>query len=173
MKRSKFAGLALMGAAPFFLLACDSQPQQRSLASTATAYQSVQACIDAGIYTPRACEDGFDAARRQLPRYGSQEHCEQQFERCDQVGGGSIFVPAMTGFMVGHMIGSSGRQTAYHQPIYYDRATRGDWDRAVSSARARMPQHTVDSNNRQQPRATTNSRSGFGSGAAARGGWGS
>ncbi len=173
MKRSKFAGLAFMGAAPFLLVACGDEPQSTGSAS---AYKSVQECIDEGIFTERACTDGFAAAREQMPRYGSMHSCEADHGNCQQVvtrEGGSVFMPAMMGFMVGHMLG--GNRAVHHQPIYQDRENRGDWSMAVGQSARRMPQSSTNTGSSRSSSGTakTASRSGFGSGAAARGGWGS
>ncbi len=183
MKRSKFAGLAMMGAAPFLLIACDSQPPAQEQAigpvQAATAYRSVDECIAEGIYTEKACTDAFNAAQQQLPRFPSAHDCETMYGNCQQVvmrDGSSAFMPAMMGFMLGHML-AGGNRTIHHQPIYYDRHNRGDWSAATSSAQARMSrsaaaQHSTGTS-RQSGQAVNSSRRGFGSSAAARGGWGS
>ena len=160
MKRSKFAGLALMGAAPFLLVAC-AEPQ--GTAAT-TAYKSVQDCVDDGIFTRNACSDLYAHARESAPQFSSANECQSAYGNCEQVvtrEGNSVFMPAMMGFMVGQML-SGGNRTVINQPIYHDRHNRGNWGTAVERSRKQMP-----------AAATTGSRRGFGSGAAARGGWGS
>jgi uncharacterized protein YgiB involved in biofilm formation len=171
MKRSKFIGLTLMGTVPFLLTACEQPappPAPQSL-----AYGSVDECIQAGIFTPQACENGQVAAvqahRSEAPRFASASECEQQYgaNNCQVVrseSGGSWFMPAMAGFMMGQMFSGGGYHGAYRgEPLYRDRYDRNSWrtadNRPVQTGKA--------------DKAITRSRGGFGSQAAARGSWGS
>src|SRR5690625_4010647 len=116
MKRSKTVGLTLMGVAPLLLAACE---QQQPPTPQTLAYGSVEECIQAGLFTPQACESGQTAAlqahRTEAPRFANAADCEQQYgaNNCQVVraeSGGSWFMPAMAGFMMGQMLSGGGYQ---------------------------------------------------------------
>lgn len=168
MKRSKTIGLTLMGAVPLLLAACE---QQQPPTPQTLAYDSVDECIQAGLFTPQACESGQAAAlqahRSEAPRFANANECEQQYgaNNCQMVhsqGGGSWFMPAMAGFMMGQMLSGGGYYGAYRgAPLYGNRHDRSSW-------------RTMDNRPIKQPsKAITRSRGGFGSQGAARGSWGS
>lgn len=183
MKRSKFAGLALMGAAPFLLTACgDSEPETQQ-----NAFTSVEECIQSKVFTPETCRSEYDKAvqahQAQAPRFVDRAACETQYgaSNCQIVrhsDGTSWFVPAMAGFMIGQMIanrqredpsyygGGGGYYGSYRsEPLYRDRADRTAWRTSDN--------RTVTRSSSGSSKAVTLSRGGFGSQAAARGGWGS
>lgn len=183
MKRSKFAGLALMGAAPFLLTACSDEPEVQQ-----NAFTSVEECIQAKVFTPEACRSEYDKAvqshQAQAPRFADQNACETQYgaSNCQVVrhsDGTSWFVPAMAGFMIGRMMDRGREDQMYYgggggyyggsyyrsQPLYRDRADRATWRTSDN--------YTVTRAGDGSSKAVTQSRSGFGSQAAARGSWGS
>jgi uncharacterized protein YgiB involved in biofilm formation len=170
MKRSKFIGLALMGSSPFLLTACQEPAPPAPQMPT---YGSVQECIDAGIFTPQACETSQAAAlavhQQEGPRFAERSACEQEFgaANCQQVHthSGSWFMPAMAGFMIGQALadrdGYYGNRGYRGRPLYRDRYSTDTWRTADN--------RTVSKSNK----AITSTRGGFGSRAAARGSWGS
>lgn len=179
MKRSKLVGLALMGSAPVLLTAC-SEPAPPEV----PAYGSVDECVQGGIFTRQACESGQAAAMQahlnQAPRFANQSTCEQEYgaNNCQQVqapGGGSWFMPAMAGFIVGNMLADRDRDRGYYygggyyggyrgKPLYRDRYGSGQWRTSDGM--------TIDKGGYGKQKAITSSRGGFGSQAAARGSWG-
>lgn len=183
MKRTKRAGLTLMGAAPFLFTACGGG--EPPLSAPATAFNSVEECIQSQTLTPDACKAQYDEAlqshQQQAPRFLSRDACETQYgaEACQTFQGSdgtNWFIPAMAGFMVGqaladrrddHRYSGFGSSYGYRsEPLYRDNSHRGAWrtpdNRTITSSRPGAPVTAV-----------TPSRGGFGSQAAARGTWGS
>lgn len=118
MKRSKrIATLTLGGAFVVMLANCGDSTEDM------TVYKSVEECIAATGDKP-LCEGEMTAARLNhedsAPRFQDEQSCQQEFDNCTAVtdvhGGTSWFMPAMTGFILGRLIGQS---TA--QPVFYDR----------------------------------------------------
>lgn len=172
MKRSKSIGLSLMGTVPFLLTACDQAAPPAAQGLQLPAYGSVDECVQAGIFTRQACEDGMQAAQQahlaEAPRFDSAADCERQYGAANcqlvQTGSDSWFMPAMAGFMMGQALANN---RGYYggmyrgEPLYRDRHGRGGW-------------RTADNRPVAQPdKAISRSRGGFGSQAAARGSWGS
>lgn len=60
-----------------------------------------------------AAAEAEKAHEATAPRYGSQKDCEEQFgpDRCRRVeqDGSSVFMPALTGFLIGRMMSDSSR----------------------------------------------------------------
>lgn len=132
MKRSRAVAVLLLGGISPILAACgeDSSPE------TATVYPSIEAC--AAELSADDCTAAFTAARDEhragAPRFASREACEAEMGdgactpadsaqagggQADGQGGsslGSVFVPALVGFMVGRSLTGS-----YAQPVYFDR----------------------------------------------------
>jgi uncharacterized protein YgiB involved in biofilm formation len=171
MKRSRTVHLAFMGSVPLLVTACGGpQPDER------LAYQDVQQCIADGKVSKEVCEQEYQAAlqaRAQQSHYSSYDDCAAQWgDRCRPyvtAGGDHWFVPALTGFMIGRMLG----HRDYYYPQYYggggwgspyrDRADRGAW---------RSWDNRADAPARGPTTAETLSRGGFGYSAAARSSWG-
>lgn len=137
MKRSRAVAVLLLGGISPILAACgeDSSPE------TATVYPSIEAC--AAELSADDCTAAFTAAREEhragAPRFASRDACEAemgdgacapadgtQADGAQADGGqangqgssslGSVFVPALVGFMVGRSLTGS-----YAQPVYFDR----------------------------------------------------
>lgn len=131
MKRSRAVAVLLLGGISPILAACgeDSSPE------TATVYPSIEAC--AAELSADDCTAAFAAAREEhragAPRFASREACEAEMgdgactpadgaqtngTQADSQGSslGSVFVPALVGFMVGRSLTGS-----YAQPVYFDR----------------------------------------------------
>lgn len=177
MRRSRFVTLLTMGTAAIALTACDDP------ANTAV-FESVQQCVDSGMYDSNTCRAQFDQARKThvaaAPVFASAEECQATFGpgKCEPAPAGtqqsqatgsghSLFMPLMMGYMMGSM--SRGGAAVPPQPLY-----RG-WENGRSGA-FRVADSTVVSNttgratvNATALRSSTVSRGGFGARAFAGG----
>ncbi|RYH00932.1 DUF1190 domain-containing protein [Salipiger sp. IMCC34102] len=110
-KRSRAANVALMGAAAFALAACEDDAVETSV------FPDLESCVSAAEqqgswYTQAECESAFAEATaahdEQAPRYDSQALCEEEHNGdCiveERAGGGSVFLPLMTGYLIGNMM---------------------------------------------------------------------
>lgn len=196
MKRSRTGRLMLMGIAPLALAACDS-PQYNApppadtyesesavepgpATEQASLYGSLEECVAGGIYTELGCKQAMEQAQtahaETAPRYSELRECiaiygEDGCRPQQNSDGTSFFVPLMAGFMIGNMLDSFGRRT-YYQPVYRDRDN--SWRSGNGYALGRSTGNIMVPKQATLPqqRAITQSRSGFGSRAAARGSWG-
>ncbi|WP_447555157.1 DUF1190 domain-containing protein [Vreelandella sp. EE22] len=190
-KRSMRLSLALMGAGAFTLTGC-GQPEEVTDVSfdSPRSFQSVEECVAANVYTQSACEESYEASLQEVPRFESIEACEaehgegacvapteEQAQAATGGGGGSWFMPALMGYMVGNMMSRTSRgatrQGLYQEPVYRNRQNQGNWNAATNQAsqRVNQRQQTMRTSATQNRQATQ--RSGFGSRSSARGGWGS
>jgi len=189
MKRSRRIELALIGAVPLALAACD-QPSLEQRESK-LLYQSLQQCVSEGKVSVDVCEkayaDAVQAHFRTAPRFATMAECEAQFgyEQCHPVttSNGSWFMPALAGFMIGRALAphydyydrrgygwggyGSGNGDLRGEPIYRSRGDRGEWrtaegDRFGGGARGPGASSVGE----------TLSRGGFGQSSAARASWG-
>jgi uncharacterized protein YgiB involved in biofilm formation len=178
MKRSKMLKLIVLGSAPLLLAGCEEERE-------AVVYESAQACIAAAQVPAEVCQQDYQKAQdvhdATAPRYSSAADCETDFgsNQCYRSSfSGNSFVPIMTGYMIASLVhgnsswyGASNAHTS--QPLYRTRdsgtwRTASDYKVSDRSGSVRVPASAA------QPatRAVTMSRSGFGSTASARGGWG-
>ena len=126
-------------------------------------------------HNPQECQESFTKAQEEhvktAPRFTSREACEAEFGAANcvqpsgqtaQAGGGSWFMPAMLGFMMGRMMGGG---MAAAQPVYRDTKN--------TAYAGRQPLGTLD-NSRMPPPQRVAGTSGAPSfaGTAARGGFG-
>ncbi len=121
MKRSRnFRPLTigLIGASAFALAACKDETEQ------ATAYPDLSACLadasrGSAPVTEEQCRVAYaqalDANSTTAPKYDALAACEEQHGagNCQQAenpggSGGSIFLPLVTGFLLGKMLGGGG-----------------------------------------------------------------
>lgn len=169
-KRSRSARLLLMGAAPLALTACEGQQD-------AVLYADAKECAAAGRLSAEQCEGAFAVARgeheRIAPHYLSREDCIRDYgiDQCTTARDGSgAFIPFMGGMLLGQALG--GGRGYYPQPVY--RPRDGEWRTpgGIGFGRSTGDIRIGRSATVPQTRAITASRSGFGSRAAARGGWG-
>ncbi|AQU83732.1 MAG: DUF1190 domain-containing protein [Halomonas sp.] len=200
-KRSARLSLAVMGAGAFGLTACGQPPQEEQITEVRfdepRSFQSVEECVAANIYTRSACEDAYSASLEAVPRFSTLEECEaehgegactapseEQAQAATGSSGGSWFMPAMMGYMVGSMMSNTNRgrsfERVYQEPVYRNRQNQGNWNTASNQATQRVTQRNeamrssvVQSRQAAQSRQATTQRSGFGSRSSARGGWGS
>lgn len=194
MKRSARMKLLLMGSATLALTACDDTQE----VTKAGVYDTVEQCLADGVYSQDYCSDAFQGAVEQhvavAPKYANVEECEADFGpgRCQIApsgavensgqqasgGGGSFFMPLMTGFLVGQLLNSGGR-SYYGQPLYrpYERTAgaggAGRWGGYRTAQNVDVGSRTgavnVTRSTLQAPpaRTTTISRGGFGGRASA------
>ena len=188
MKRSRSIRLALLGTAGLFgVVACD---QADDPLKSGDFFASAQACEAA--HDQKECREAYSRAESQhvvtAPKFANREACEAEVgaQNCGQgpgatgqaqsatgqaagqtahQGGGSWFMPAMMGFMMGRMMGGGYGAT----PLYRD--TRN------TAYTGRQPLGTLDSSRMPPPqrvagtagapsyglaRAGETSRGGFG-----------
>lgn len=179
MKRSKYLRLAVLGAAPILMTGCEEE-------RPALVYESAQACIIAAEIPEQICREDFARAEvahaQTAPRYSSSADCQADFGsgQCQQnVQSGGYFMPFMTGYMIASLLqggGSNWASTAgghSAQPLYRT-AGSSTWRTADNTQIGNRSGAIKVRESQAQPatRAVTMSRSGFGSTASARGGWG-
>ncbi|MDC0738891.1 DUF1190 domain-containing protein [Cognatishimia sp. SS12] len=127
-KRSKSVALTILGAAAFTLAGCQEEKVE------AQAFPDLQTCklnADEGsVLTPADCDAAFAEAQalhvESAPRYESRELCEQEHgpggcgseAEATQGGSGSIFMPLLTGYLIGNLLSGGGRGMAAAQPLY-------------------------------------------------------
>ncbi|MBL8300578.1 MAG: DUF1190 domain-containing protein [Rhodanobacteraceae bacterium] len=178
MKRSPSVRLLLMGTVPVLLTACEAQDE-------AVLYKDVAECVAGARLTEDQCKAAFDNAKnehqRVAPRYTSQADCETDFGagKCQSIsqgaGAGMQFIPLMAAYALGYY---AGRPNYYQsQPLYYSYTSFGSSGGYVNSGGNQISRSTgtamVSRSAMETPtRAVTMSRSGFGSSASAKGGWG-
>jgi uncharacterized protein YgiB involved in biofilm formation len=161
MKRSRTLRLTAMALVPVALTACQPEMVDPPAQVAQFDYPSLQACLQADDIADGDCQRAFTAARSMAPRYSSEAECERIYgdDACEDYDrSGFLFIPLLRGYSVPYGYGTS-KQSQYGSlaPVY--------GKNSVSSRRA----VTVDP---PPTRAVTQSRSGFGSSASARSGWG-
>tara|TARA_R110002110_G_scaffold158998_1_gene356660 strand:+ start:1350 stop:1892 length:543 start_codon:yes stop_codon:yes gene_type:complete len=180
----------MMGASAFGLTACGQPPQEEQITEIEfdepRSFESVEACVAENVYTRSACEDAYEASLEAVPRYSTLEECEaengegactapteEQSQAATGSTGGSWFMPAMMGYMVGSMMSNTNRgrsfERVYQEPVYRNRQNQGNWNTATNQATQRVNQR----NDAMRNSVATSQRRGFGSRSSARGGWGS
>lgn len=179
-KRSQHLRLVLMAAtAPVALAGCDREP-------TGTVLSSVQQCETQQQVPVEQCTAAYEKAlaehRKLAPRFDSQVQCNEQFGSCEvvQTDRGQSYVPPMGGFLLGYALASTmgGGMYPYSvggvSPLYRDYGS-GRYLKPNGDAVSRGTGMVRGSrgNTALPSRAMTVSRSGFGSSASARGGFGS
>jgi uncharacterized protein YgiB involved in biofilm formation len=147
MKRSRSVKLVLMSAVPVMLTACGDDAREPVI------YQSVDSCVQAGEMSAAECNQRFNEAwsehQQTAPRFTSREECARQYsaEQCQETraaNGGSFFMPALMGFMVGRALNNFGAprldqrnlqrdDTAVRgAPLYKGRGDRDTWRTATN-----------------------------------------
>jgi len=185
MKRSRALTLVLMAPAPLMLAGCDNAPDETLRKGF---YTDVAACEKDGNAAD-VCQRAFDNANKaneaNSPKYKTKDECIAEFgdlcrERVVHDGGSesSVWTPLMAGFLISQLM-SPRYPSGYYEsaPIYRFRSGQytqygdgGGFGGGVSGGGSST--HSYHSVNITPNRAVTVSRSGFGSVAAARSGWG-
>ena len=178
MKRSQNLKLVLMAAAvPIVLAACDSEP-------TGKVLTSVDQCATQTEVPADQCRVAYQTAlaehQKLAPRFDNKVECDQEFTNCTAVeeNGRTVHTPPMGGFLMGYLIGNalSGGGRSYGvggaSPLYRD--YRGGYYKPGGDyVGDRIGNVSGKRGDTALPaRAMTVSRSGFGSSASARGGFG-
>lgn len=198
--RSGRIALAAMGMSSIALTGCSKEkpPEIQSISfSEGHAYQSVEECVSANIFTQSACEQAYEGALQATPRFDTRSACEVEFgegacqfvEARETTGttggsGGGWYMPAMMGYLVGNAVSHTNRGASipyiYQEPIYRDRDNRGSWSSASASATSRanarntaVSQSVAARHQAAVSRPAATQRSGFASRSSARGSWGS
>lgn len=183
-KRSRNLKLVLMAvAAPAVLAGCDDDPSGKILTSREECTVQTEVSRD-------ECEKAYYQAlvehEKVAPRFESEQECNQQFGACTPLQGAQAaagqpyYIPPMTGFLLGYAASQlmSGGNRYYHiggvSPLYRDYRSGGYLKpdgRQVSTYSGTV--YGKKAGDTALPaRAVTVSRAGFGSSAAARGGFG-
>ena len=193
MKRTRNLSLGgLMAMGGLSLTACGDSPADNvqianpGPAVDAYTYASLQACKDKNDIPDAACETADKNARddeKKGATYNQQASCEDVYGAGQCVprganGGGSIWGPLMTGFIVGRMLdggwGGRGMYRDYRDGGYYS-ASGGRVFTDYSTGRTRIGQngfHAPDAMHappKAMSRASVISRGGFGGRSASRG----
>lgn len=184
MKRSRSIVLTgLIAGSGVSLSACDGDVGGKPV--DAMSYTSVAECRSAGAIPAVQCDTAFAQAKadadKTAPRFEDKQTCEEQYgaaqcERRDNGGGGSFFMPLVTGFLVGQALNGGGYRGA---PMYRDRDGRyiggagGYITRDYVSGRTRVGSDafvpsTARAPARVQSRSSVISRGGFGGGFGGR-----
>ena len=164
--------LALLGGCALILSACGENKEE------ALTYESVEACVDAGIQDATACNTEFATAQARhndvAPRYNEASSCYSDFgyNRCERTrtSSGSFWLP----FMVGYMIAPRGVSSVYTQPLYRPgndannlyTANNRRIGAVSKSGRTLVPKSAIK---QPQARTRTVARGGFGARAASSG----
>lgn len=183
-KRSRNLKLVLMAVAvPAALVGCDDDPSGKILTSR-------EECTVQTEISREDCEKAYGQAlvehEKLAPRFQSEQECNQQFGACQPLAGQSVgaqpsYIPPMTGFLIGYALSqamNSGPRGYYHvggvSPLYRDYRSGGYLKpdgRQISNYSGTV--YGKKAGDTALPaRAVTVSRAGFGSSAAARGGFG-
>ncbi|ABA81029.1 DUF1190 domain-containing protein [Rhodobacter sphaeroides] len=126
-RRSRTVALVILGAASFALAGCREEEVE------AQAFPDVESCRAAasngGLFSVEECDKSFAEAQQlhveSAPRYDSVAACEAEHgaggcgSESEVTGGsgmGGIFMPLLTGYLIGSML--SGRGVASAQPLY-------------------------------------------------------
>ena len=189
---------SLMAGAGLSLGACDNAPSatqwgdQTPAASQpveAATFASLDECKRGEAYTDAECDTAYAEAQKASdkdgPRFADQDSCEARYgvAQCvprSQAGGGSVFTPLLTGFIIGQAMSNMGG--GYRgAPMYRDRD--GGWSSGAGRPLSRdyvTGRATVRSDafgpprasapSRMQSRSAVISRGGFGGGGRAYGG---
>lgn len=191
MKRTRRLALTtLMAAGGVSLTACGDNPADNvridsGPATDAYAYQSLQECKDKNDVPDAACETAEKNALAddgKTASYGEQKTCEDVYGPGQCVprsasGGGSIWGPLITGFVVGRMLdggwGGRGLYRDYRDGGYYTAGGGRVWT-DYSTGRTRIGQKSFDAPDvirgpeKVQTRSSVISRGGFGGRMASR-----
>ena len=166
MKRSIIFVMAIFGAGALAFIFF-AEPAEEVL-----TYESVEACIAAGLQDASTCRAEFDKAKalheEVAPRYQTSSTCYDEFgyNRCYQqrTSTGSFWFP----FMVGYMLAPRGYSgSIYSQPLY---RSRNDPNRFYTSGGSRVG--ATSANGRSQVAKSQTSRPKARTRTVARGGFG-
>ena len=169
MKRSTILTMAILGAGALILaLSLFGESEEEVL-----TYESMEACIAAGVQDESICRAEFDKAKalheEVAPRYQTSSTCYSDFgyDRCyrQRTSTGSFWLPFMVGYMLAPRGGYAG---IYSQPLYRPSRNPNQFytsgGQGVGSV-SRDGRAQIAKSQTAQPRARTRTvaRGGFGS----------
>ena len=165
-----------MGLSPFVLSACGERPVETLI------YETTEQCAKDKYYDLSRCQSEYDKALKNhtqyAPRYSKRRDCEYDFgsHACEQ--SGSQYLPKMSAFMLPMPVGNAYRGSVVSQPLYTSRDDYFRYRTVGNRTVGKVGQTgkvatTASKTAAPKVRTKTVSRGGFGSQAAARGGWGS
>ena len=189
LKRTRQLALTtLMAAAAVNLTACgeqspsdavtwdDSFAEAADETVPALTYASAEACKTAGEVPAADCDTAWVTAQEDhaanAPRYGDKADCEAEYgagncETRTSSGGGSFFMPFLTGMIVGQMMNPGGGGYYRGTGLYRDRVGRlrtphaaGGIYRDPVSGRTQIPRSSIEPSSvtRQAPPAASRNR---------------
>lgn len=186
--------IALAGAA-IGVVGCSCEEEEEK--TKVKVVSSVEACVAKSDMTEQQCKDAYDKAvknaENSAPKYENKRSCVEEFgpSQCRQSESG-VWMPLMTGFMIGNMLGNSGTNHYHHySPVYTNSSGSyvnssgssigkpGKTSYTVASSTAKpQPKSTISSTKSTygKPTATkttTTSKGIFGSKSSAKSSWGS
>jgi uncharacterized protein YgiB involved in biofilm formation len=133
-------------------------------------YPTLQACRDADVVPNSECDTAFNQAQAQAPRFADRQTCEERYgvDQCvprNQAGGGSFFMPLLTGFVVGQALNNVGNRGYYGMQYAgrYAGGYYGGYQGGRDYVTGRAPD-AYDAPARVQSRSSVISRGGFGGG---------
>lgn len=196
MKRSQSINLAAMRkqvahvvrAKPLALAVATATLMACSSSKPATAYQSIDDCVNSQAGTQDECQAAYDnaiaEAQKSGPKYGNVNDCAAEFGagQCTEYRGSngqSWFVPAMAGFLLARAL-DSGNRYNHSAPLYTSHSRGspfyGQWSAVDGQTYGSVRNRDLKVSKRAfEPKPavkTTLSRGGFGSKVAAKSNWG-
>jgi len=171
------AGMVAIAVGASSLVACGGEPEP---VEDVKIVSSVEDCVAQSKLSEQECEVAYkkavENASRTGPRYRSRYECESEYGygRC-RGGSSGIFMPLMTGFMIGRMMGGRSYNPVYQ---YAGRNSRLNGrlmtaNGSVLSRSSKGSYQVGSSSLKPQSRSTkTSSRGGFGSKSSAKSSWG-
>ena len=178
-KRHLLRPLAL-GIAAATLAACGNQEEVKVVSSAADCASKTELNLE-------ECEAAYqkaqDEAERTGPKYTSIAQCEAEFGRGQCTGsrrGSGIFMPMMSGFMIGQMLSGNNYGGTGYNPVYrYNNPSSSHHNRIMTAdgqviGKSGQNSYRVNkSSMKSKPTITrTVSRGGFGAVASAKSSWG-
>ncbi len=126
-KRSRAVGLTAIGA--LSMVSACSGPNEEELsraefgeAQEVSLFRNANECTASSEYTEEQCRDAEKTAWNQdnnaAPRFEDQNDCEDQFGNGNCRSSSGVFMPIMTGFMIGQFL--SGGSRYRYAPLYRD-----------------------------------------------------
>lgn len=182
-KRSRTVALTIVGAAAFTLSGCrEEQVEARAFPDLASCKAAAQ--TGDGFLTAADCEAAIAEAEQlhveSAPRYDSLDVCEAEHgsgacgseAQATEGGSGSIFMPLLTGYLLGNMLAGRG-PLARSQPLY--RTADGKFTNASGSSvfSGNSGKANLSQSQFTKPAATVGKPPMSKAAAASRGGFGS
>jgi uncharacterized protein YgiB involved in biofilm formation len=177
-KKQSFRRSLALGVAVATLAGCGSQEEVKVVSS-------VEECATQTELNLEECEAAYqkaqDEAERTGPKYTSRAQCEAEFGygQCGPSRGGGVFMPMMTGFMIGRMLSGNNYGSVYNPVYRYNRPSSSLHNRIMTAdgkviGKSGQSSYRVSkSTMKSKPTATrTVSRGGFGAVASAKSSWG-